>query len=89
MWVGRGCLSYLGSLAHSARRTLALPAQPSGHSTGSGVEANAETPPPLCQELPRFEGASPKGNSMYIGLGTILIILLLFLVLRGVSGRRA
>jgi len=43
---------------------------------------------PFRHELPARKH-HPKGNTMYIGLGTILVIILLFLVFRALSGRRA
>ena len=34
-----------------------------------------------------YEGAQPKGNPMYIGIGTILLILLIVLLVRAFAGR--
>ena len=56
----------------------------------SGADATAEIPPsgfPTNSLAPRE--CHGKETPMYVGLGTILIIILLFLLFRGVSGRRA
>lgn len=41
------------------------------------------------QRLPRRRGSITERKLMYIGLGTILIIVVLFLLFREMSGRRA
>ena len=55
---------------------------------------------PSCRESPRFldssepvktmagQGNDAKGTTMYIGLGTLVLIVVLFLLFRALSGRR-
>ena len=47
-----------------------------------------ERPDALSAGAPHGDEASPKGKTMYIGLGTVLFIVVLFLLFRAFSGRR-
>lgn len=54
-----------------------------------GLAARPATPLTASAHNPLdVEGASPERKTMYIGLGTILLILVVFLLFRALSGRR-